>query len=56
MKAYNKKTEPLSREEMQNINGGEKWKTHWSGTSNGLIYFAEAVANGIVLIHNLFFD
>lgn len=56
MKTYDKSIEVLSIGEMQKISGGEKWKTHWSGTSNELIYFAEAVANGIALIHNLIFD
>ncbi|MDR4931557.1 hypothetical protein [Segatella bryantii] len=41
---------------MKQINGGEKWKTHWSGTSNPLIYFGEACYNGVVLIHNAIFD
>jgi hypothetical protein len=46
----------LTAEEMKQINGGEKWKTHWSGTSNPLIYFGEACYNGVVLIHNAIFD
>lgn len=31
------------------IEGGKKWNTHWSGTSNSLIYFGEPVYNGVVL-------
>jgi|GEM_PF-2939191 len=31
----------------------KKWKTHWSGTGNPLIYFGEACYNCVVLIHNM---
>lgn len=46
----------MSESEMVYINGGKKWKTHWSGTGNPLVYFGEAVYNGVVLIHNAIFD
>lgn len=50
---FNDSVRSLTAEEMKQIDGGKKWKTHWSGTGNPLIYFGEACYNCVVLIHNM---
>ena len=43
------KFKELSSKELLEINGGQVkyFEYSWSGTSNPLLYFAEAVANGL---------
>lgn len=45
--------EELTNQEMKTIEGGKPWKYRWSGTSNPIIYFGEAIYNGVVAVHNL---
>jgi len=43
----------LQKNELLEIDGG-KLEYSWSGTSNPLLYAAEAISNGIKFIYNLF--